>query len=83
MERIQGSGTYVRSQTAVQPKSHTVGVITTYISEHIFPEIFQGIDNAFSEYWYMPLVFATRNSVKKERSIVSLTIDRKVLKVIK
>ncbi len=71
VERIQGSGTYVRSQTAVRPKSHTVGVITTYISEHIFPAILQGIDTAFSEHGYMPLVFATRNSVKKERSILS------------
>ena len=45
VERIQGSGTYVRSQTVVRPKSHTVGVIN-YISEHIFRRP-SGIDSAF------------------------------------
>ena len=44
----KGSGTYVsnqyRSKTSGNPKNKTIGVITTYISDYIFPSIIRGIE---------------------------------------
>src|SRR5699024_12609294 len=48
LKREKGSGTYVsrqyRSKNNTISNSKTIGVITTYISDYIYPSIYCGID---------------------------------------
>lgn len=70
-DRVQGSGTYVR--TAAPRRNHTcnIAVVTTYIGEYIFPAILQGIDHVLAQNGYTPLLSATRNRVDNERRILT------------
>ena len=76
--RVRGSGTYVKSRAASRVKSHNVAVITTYISEYIFPSILQGIDEILSENRYSSVVAATRNRVDNERRILEQLADKNI-----
>ena len=70
LERIQGSGTYYIGQptpSANHPARGIIGVITTYISDYIFPHIIRGIEERLSAKGYSPLLFTTQNDVGKER----------------
>ncbi len=70
LERIQGSGTYYIGEPekpSNQPASGIIGVITTYISDYIFPDIIRGIEERLSEEGYSPLLFTTQNDISKER----------------
>ena len=67
-DRVQGSGTFVRSQTARRPKTYNIAVVTTYINEYIFPAILQGILDVLSDHGYTPLLSATQNRVDLERN---------------
>lgn len=74
LERKQGSGTYVRvpqpqngAGDAAQAGARIVGVITTYISDYIFPHIIRGIEERLRAQDYSPLLFSTQNDQTKER----------------
>lgn len=62
----QGRGTFCRDRTAGRRDSRNIGVITTYISEYIFPRLIQGIDRVLSENGYSIILKNTGNSVEKE-----------------
>ncbi|HOA54201.1 MAG: GntR family transcriptional regulator [Acetivibrionales bacterium] len=62
----QGKGTFCRDRTASRRDSRNIGVITTYISEYIFPRLIQGIDKVLSENGYSIILKNTGNSVEKE-----------------
>lgn len=67
----RGSGTYVKVH--IQNKQHTnnVAVITTYISEYIFPAILQGIEGVLSANNYTSMISATKNRIYNERNILN------------
>lgn len=66
--RIQGSGTYVAEPAmSVQDDMPMVGVITTYISDYIFPEIVRGAESAFRAAGYPMMLTSTDNDKEKER----------------
>jgi GntR family transcriptional regulator of arabinose operon len=74
LERKQGSGTYVQfprpqkgTEEAVQAGARIVGVVTTYISDYIFPHIIRGIEERLRSQDYSPLLFSTQNDQMKER----------------
>jgi len=69
-ERIRGSGTYVRSVYTRRPQTCNIAVVTTYISEYIFPAILQGISDTLSQNGYTPLLSATQNRVENERRVL-------------
>jgi len=46
--------------------SHNIAVITTYISDYIFPWLIQGIDHVLSEHGYSIILKNTGNSRQKE-----------------
>ena len=47
--RRRGSGTYIARGISSSAKSGTIGVITTYISDYIFPVITRGIEEVLSD----------------------------------
>jgi GntR family transcriptional regulator of arabinose operon len=70
LTRIQGKGTFVNRNPT--PSSYgnslkTVGMVTTYISDYIFPSIVREAEKAFSERGYQLLLFSTNNDKNKER----------------
>lgn len=78
VERRQGSGTYVLEQMHRRKRTWNVGVVTTYISEYIFPGILRGIERELSQGGFSPLLFATANRVDNERRILEEFLKRPV-----
>lgn len=68
-ERVRGSGTYVK-QIDKRPKSHNIAVITTYISDYIFPMVLNGIEKALASKHYASIVASTQNRVDNERRLL-------------
>lgn len=70
VERRRGSGTFVRHGARRRSGVLTVGVITTYITDYIFPSIVRGIESQLSEAGCIMNLSATYNLVGRERMIL-------------
>ena len=71
IERRQGSGSHIRRQK--EPPAHrrfSIAVVTTYISDYIFPSILREIEAVCSDNDSAPLLFATQNQFDNERKIL-------------
>ena len=72
IEKRQGSGSHIccqeASSTAVPTRS--IAVLTTYISDYIFPSILREVENVLSCNHCAPLLFATQNQVSNERKVL-------------
>lgn len=78
--RRQGSGSHLREQEKPQaPAGCTVAVVTTYISDYIFPGILRGVETVLSANGSAPLLFATQNQVATERRILQTLLTMKEL----
>jgi len=88
LERKQGSGTFYRGKRPLESasgdgaNSHIVGVITTYMSDYIFPHIIRGIEDHLSLEGFSPLLFSTRNDVAIERKALKNLLNKAVDAVI-
>ncbi|MEK3862144.1 GntR family transcriptional regulator [Paenibacillus sp. FSL H7-0716] len=75
----KGSGTYVSNQyrTKTGGGSHkkTIGVITTYISDYIFPSIIRGIESRMNEDNYSLLLASTNNDVAQEKKALEMMLS--------
>ena len=69
--KIQGSGAYVSDLAKTLRKSKRIAVITTYISEYLFPPLLREIERVTAENGYSMLLSATNNSIAKERDILT------------
>lgn len=66
--RVQGKGTYVNRDPGEHSKnSKTIGVVTTYLNDYIFPSIIRGIYSVLSENGYNIILGCTYNQHEKER----------------
>ena len=75
---VQGSGSYVAFEAPVRSKTMHITIITSYISEYIFPAILRGIDNLVSGAGYTVNVRATNNSIATERKILEDLLEHPV-----
>ncbi|WP_214816670.1 GntR family transcriptional regulator [Exiguobacterium sp. s131] len=84
--REQGSGTYC---SPILPTStpqtierlgngKNIGVITTYISDYIFPSIIRGIESHLASKGYTLTLSCTDNNVEKERQCLEMMLDRQI-----
>ncbi|WP_313639971.1 GntR family transcriptional regulator [Paenibacillus sp.] len=75
----KGSGTYVsnqyRSKTGLSSHKKTIGVITTYISDYIFPSIIRGIESRMNEDNYSLLLASTNNDVAQEKKALEMMLS--------
>ena len=76
--RRRGSGTYINLPRAVPKKTMRVGVISTYITEYIFPSIVRGIESVLTDNGYSLLLTATRNRVDNERKLLKDYLQKSV-----
>ena len=76
--RSRGSGTYISSVRSSRPETKTIGVITTYISDYIFPHIIQGIDSCLMENGYTMQLGITYNKPEVEAAVIKGLLERGV-----
>lgn len=76
--RRRGSGTYIAKGTPTLPKSRTIGVITTYITDYIFPVITRGIEEVLSARGYHLHLGVTKNRVETERQLLQSMLENGV-----
>jgi GntR family transcriptional regulator of arabinose operon len=76
LHRIQGKGTFVTSPLERQAQEvQTIGVITTYISDYIFPLIVRGAEAVLRSRGYRLLLSSTDNDKDKERECLQLLMS--------
>lgn len=67
--KVHGSGTFVSDEYLDKnnSKKNMIGIITTYLSDYIFPSIIRGIERELSKHNYSLMLASTHNNVKNER----------------
>ena len=66
VEACHGKGTFCSEKIRHMKNSKNIAVVTTYISDYIFPRLIQGMDNVLSEEGYSIILKNTGNSRQKE-----------------
>lgn len=71
IEKHQGSGSWVRDMSHTPPAPiRSIAVVTTYISDYIFPGILREVETVLSQNNCTTLLFATQNQVSNERKVL-------------
>ncbi len=76
--RRRGSGTYVKHGPRRHGETLTVGVVTTYITDYIFPSIVRGIEHVLSANGCMMNLSATYNRADHERMLLQRALEHGV-----
>jgi GntR family transcriptional regulator of arabinose operon len=72
LERRRGSGTYIAStSSSLRTDTMSIGVITTYLDDYIFPSIIKGIDTVLTQNRYAMQLSITYNKIENEMRILS------------
>ncbi|OPX45923.1 arabinose metabolism transcriptional repressor [Ruminiclostridium hungatei] len=71
-----GRGTFCKDRSKSRTNSRNIGVMTTYISEYIFPGVIQGIDFVLSERGYSIMLKNTDNNVDKEAQYLQEILNK-------
>lgn len=74
----RGSGTFINKKRSFKKSTKTIGVITTYISEYIFPSIIRGIEQELSSLGYSLILSSTNNDFDQERKCIERMVDSNV-----
>ena len=78
VDRRRGSGTYVRHGPRRRQGIIHVGVITTFITDYIFPSIAQGMESVLNENGAVMSLSAMYNDPQTERNILERMLDEPV-----
>ena len=71
IDRLQGSGSRLRNQAQpLPPPQRSIAVITTYISDYIFPSILREVETVLSRNNCTTMLYATQNQVVNERHVL-------------
>jgi GntR family transcriptional regulator, arabinose operon transcriptional repressor len=83
--REQGAGTFCstqliqgQSQSRRDAAGKTIGVITTYISDYIFPSIIKGIESYLTARGYSLTFACTDNDPEKEKQCIETMINHNI-----
>lgn len=79
LRKAKGSGTYIDNRFKNDPKAtatpKTIGVITTYLSDYIFPSIIRGIEGTLRSQGYSLLLASTNNDYQQEKECLEKMIN--------
>ena len=79
LDQRRGSGTFViYDPLQRQNKTKTIGVISTYVDNYIFPSIIQGIEKVLTQNGYSMNLMFTGNRVENEQRALQVMIDNNV-----
>lgn len=78
--REQGRGTFCanRTNTTQQKSNKLIGMITTYISEYIFPSIIRGAESYLNQHGYTLLLASTNNNPREEAMCLQNILSKQV-----
>ena len=80
--RVRGSGTFVKGDTAEppapRPRTGSIGVVSTYFSDYIFPHIVTGIESVLNDAGYTMQLAITHNMVSEEKQALRNMLDNGV-----
>ncbi len=80
IQREQGRGTFCGR--IPKPAGQNIAVLTTYISDYIFPAIIRGIEEVFSEAGYNLLLANTNNNRLKEGQCLTNLLEQNIAALI-
>lgn len=78
VEAYHGKGTFCSEKMRHTRKSGNIAVVTTYISDYIFPRLIQGMDNVLSENGYSIILKNTGNSRQKEAKCLEELLQKDI-----
>lgn len=78
VEAFHGRGTFCSEKMGRIKKSKNIAVVTTYISDYIFPRLIQGMDNVLSENGYSIILKNTGNSRQKEAKCLEELLQKDI-----
>lgn len=73
--REQGSGTFCADRSKLNNNQNfstqkSIAIVTTYLSDYIFPSIIRGAESRLSEEGYQVSIFSTNNNHENERKVL-------------
>lgn len=75
--RMQGKGTFVSTPQSQKGRDvQTIGILTTYISDYIFPHIVRGAESALRARGYRLLLSSTDNDKDKEKESLNMMMSQ-------
>lgn len=79
--REQGSGTFCADRSALDTKQNminqkNIAIITTYLSDYIFPSIIRGAESRLSQDGYQVSIFSTNNDHENEKRILEKILSQ-------
>lgn len=79
--REQGSGTFCADRSKMSTNQNlstqkSIAIVTTYLSDYIFPSIIRGAESRLSEEGYQVSIFSTNNDQKNERIILEKILSQ-------
>lgn len=75
IERRRGSGTFVKETVRRKHNTGRIGVITTYVTDYIFPHIIRGIEEEATRNGYRVVLGATKNRVEYEKKLLTAFLE--------
>lgn len=73
-----GRGTFCSKLLRPAAKSKNIAVVTTYLSDYIFPRVIQGIDQVLTENGYSILLKNTKNSRNQEARCLEELLQKNI-----
>lgn len=73
-----GKGTFCSELVRHTKTSRNIAVVTTYLSDYIFPKVVQGIDSVLTEKGYSIILKNTRNSRKAEAKCLEELLQKDI-----
>ncbi|MEO3944120.1 GntR family transcriptional regulator [Gorillibacterium sp. CAU 1737] len=75
LRRVQGKGTFVTETRTTATDLQTIGIVTTSISDYIFPLIVRGAEATLREKGYRLLLSSTDNDKDRERECLEMMMS--------
>ncbi|MBU9721012.1 MULTISPECIES: GntR family transcriptional regulator [Bacillaceae] len=80
--REQGAGTFCADRKTNEKKPKTnkknIAIITTFISDYIFPSIIRGAESYLSERGYNVSIYSTNNNIDSEKRVLESILSQDV-----
>lgn len=75
---IHGKGTFCTQRAIHKKESRNIAVVTTYISDYIFPRLIQGINKVLSKNGYSIIFKTTENSRRGETACLEDVLNKDI-----
>ncbi len=75
---VHGKGTFCMELSKHPHTSKNIAVVTTYLSDYIFPKVIKGIDEALTEEGYSIILKNTRNSRSQEAKCLEELLQKDI-----